>query len=77
MKGAERVQWYRLEWDTEEKLGTVVLVIPGKEREIIGLEPDEFHAISTMLRNERPIFWDEQARTILTGNEVVGEEEID
>lgn len=36
-----------------------------------------FHAVADILRNERPITFDAATRTLSTGNEPVGEEEID
>lgn len=58
--------------------GYVALYTTTNEEHHLGpLPPEAFHALVELLRNERPIFFDPQSRTVLTGRERIGEEEID
>lgn len=73
------INHYRMTWDTAARQGAITLVfsLAGTEETLAPLSAEEFHVLSTFLRNERPIFWDPATRRIFTANEMVGEEEID
>jgi hypothetical protein len=74
---APMVTHYRAAWHYERACGTVALVFPdGTEKELENLDAMHFHAITTLLRNERPIQWIEETQTLSTLKEMTGETEI-
>lgn len=76
-----RISWYRAAWSVVQKSGSITLVVAGNaqnhEVHLTGLAATELHAVLDILRNERPVYWDPQGEMLYTGNEIVGEEEID
>lgn len=68
---------YRAEWSFQTGAGRVFLVGPQGEHEIAGLDAMSFHAVVTLLRNERPIQYDPENQVVKTLNEITGEEEMD
>lgn len=78
---ASRVTWYRLAWSHGQRVGAVTLVCQGNvansEHHLTGLTSQELHALADLLRNERPVFYDPHQQLLYTGNEMVGEEEVD
>lgn len=74
---AKNVTHYRAAWSFEKTNGLVTLVfIDGTERHLDNLDALHFHAITTLLRNERPIQWIEESQTLTTLKEMTGETEI-
>lgn len=75
----EPVSLYQLFWNVRTGQGRVVLVLGEiplqREVKLENIGPDEFAAVSDLLRNERPIFWDGESAEICTGFEPVGEGE--
>jgi hypothetical protein len=73
-----RVTHYKLEFRPQRRLGQITLVLQGGSEVVLkDLLAETFHAVSVMLREERPIFFDSAEGAILTGSEPVGEDEID
>ena len=68
---------YRAEWSFQTGTGRIFLVGPQGEHEIAGLDAMSFHAVVTLLRNERPIQYDPENQVVKTLNEITGEEEMD
>lgn len=72
---------YRLAWRPETNTGTITLVEgnahPPAEISFGALDPASFQALSVMLREERPVYFDPSTNMIETGMERVGEDEID
>jgi|GEM_PF-1163824 len=77
----ERILFYRLHWSVQAKLGNVVLVTGGvtdqTETTLENLTAPEFQTLVMVLRHERPLYFDPATATVFSGNEIVGEEEID
>ncbi|MFQ3587710.1 MAG: hypothetical protein SNJ74_01150 [Fimbriimonadaceae bacterium] len=75
----EPVSLYQLYWNVRTGQGRIVLVLGEiplqREVKLENIGPEEFAAVSDLLRNERPIFWDPQTAEIATGYEPVGEGE--
>lgn len=75
----EPVSLYRLHWNIRTGHGQIVLVLGEiplqREVKMENVGPAEFMAVSDMLRNESPIFWDGELAEISTGHEPVGEGE--
>ncbi|MBL8040698.1 MAG: hypothetical protein JNM04_05060 [Chthonomonas sp.] len=75
-----KVSHYQMHWNTKTRIGAVRLIIPNgptnAEVELTDMSAQEFHVVSTMLRNEKPIFWDPESGMLYTGSEMVGEEEL-
>jgi len=72
------VQKYKLEYTEgkEEAAITIFFKEDGEERSYtMMLEPDDAVFVADMLRNEKPIRWYPDSKTIGTGKEPVGEEE--
>lgn len=73
-----RVSHYKLQFRPHKRLGKVTVVLQGgQEVHFDDLLAETFHAMSVMLREERPIFYDASSGSIFTGAEPVGEDEID
>lgn len=73
-----RVTHYKLSFFPGSGRGEITLMLMGgQEAKIAHLEPNTFHALSVVLREERPIFFDPATMSIQTGAEPVGEDEID
>jgi hypothetical protein len=75
-----KVSHYQMHWCTRTRIGTIKLIIPNgaqnAEVDLPDLSATEFHAVSTMLRNEKPIYWNAEDAMLFTGSEMVGEEEL-
>lgn len=74
----KRILYYRLNWFPSRGAGEIVLVMEGnQEHTLTGLPTQSYGILVDVLRNERPLYWDEAAGAVRTGNEIVGEEEMD
>lgn len=74
---AKNVTHYRAAWRYEKANGLVTLIFnDGTEQYLDNLDATHFHAITTLLRNERPIQWIEESQTLTTLQEITGETEI-
>ena len=73
----QNVKKYGARWDINKHQGVVsVLFDTTNEWEhIVVKDPMEFFVIVDMLRNEKPIVFDDQKMHVMTSAEKIGEEE--
>ncbi len=72
-KGVEK---YQLAWSHDAKSGSIVLLFQGGgARQINGLSYEDYSAMVDMLRNEKPLWYDENQALLATYHEPVGEGE--
>jgi hypothetical protein len=72
----QSVTHYQATWHVRSNSGNVNLVMPNAQHEITGLDSGAFHALVDILRNERPVYWNETDQTVHTLSELVGEGEM-
>ncbi|MCB0192697.1 MAG: hypothetical protein KDJ65_12195 [Anaerolineae bacterium] len=73
---AKFVEKYQVGWQHAAKVGTIVLLFQGSGfRQINNLPYESYSAMVDMLRNEKPIWYDENQSLLATIHEPVGEEE--
>jgi len=75
---AERVNTYYARWSPTKHTGYVVLYWSGGSKtlpEQSFQSPTEFQIIVDLLRNEKPVWWDEPTSRLFCHNEPVGEGE--
>ena len=69
----EEVVSYKTYWDLDDHFGGVVLSTEGGDNVNLRLEnPAEFAAVSDMLRNEKPVYYDSDRKFLHTSPEPVG-----
>jgi len=72
----QKIAKYGARWDINNHQGIVSLLYSsGDWKHITIKDPMEFYVIVDLLRNEKPILYDDQKVHILTSAEKVGEEE--
>lgn len=71
------VKTYRLYWDVKNNIGGAILVLDrAKEVPLEFEQPQVFLAVSSLLRNEGPLFFDPRRGRLQTRSEPVGEGEV-
>lgn len=72
----QTVEKYQLAWQHSAKKGSIVLLFPGGGgKQINGLDADDFLVMSELLRNEKPMWYDENQSLLATTHEPIGEAE--
>ena len=75
---AVQVKRYYARWKPENHMGYVIIYWDGGSKafpEGSFKSPDEFRVVVDLLRNEKPIWWDEPTGRLYASNEPVGEGE--
>jgi hypothetical protein len=73
---AKTVEKYQLAWQHSGKKGSIVLLFEGGGgKQINGLDADDFLVMSELLRNEKPMWYDENQSLLATTHEPIGEAE--
>ncbi|NOR78712.1 MAG: hypothetical protein GQ523_09935 [Methanophagales archaeon] len=73
---AKDVESYQVGWKHDGKYGIIVLFFEGGESHKIDyLSYEDYSAMVDMLRNEKPVWYDENRALLATYKEPVGEEE--
>ncbi|MBD3229853.1 MAG: hypothetical protein GF329_16845 [Candidatus Lokiarchaeota archaeon] len=74
----QKVKKYAARWDINGHRGLVSVLYDAKGGDwehIIIKDPMEFFVVVDMLRNEKPVMYDDQKIHVMTSDEPVGEEE--
>ncbi len=68
---------YYSRWDLKEHKGRIAMYDSGNQliENHMFSNPAEFQAVVSMLRNEKPLWYDTEAQHLRTGSEPVGEGE--
>jgi len=73
---AKDVESYQVGWKHDGKYGIIVLFFEGGgSHQIDYLSYEDYSAMVDMLRNEKPVWYDENRALLATYKEPVGEEE--
>lgn len=72
----QAITHYQAEWHLKSNTGNITLIFSNGQHQVVGLSPDAFHALVDVLRNERPVYWNEADQVIHTLSELVGEGEM-
>ena len=75
---AEQVNTYYARWSPSRHHGYVIVYWSGGSKQFPEgsfANPAEFQIVVDMLRNEKPVWWDEPTQRLYVSNEPVGEGE--
>ncbi len=76
-----KVVKYAISWATAQRKGYITLITndssgkPTGRTPLSPASPEEFICLLDILRNEKPVFWDDNSATLETGFEPTGEGE--
>jgi hypothetical protein len=71
-----QVNAYYVFWDIDGHSGNIQLNLANNTGWAIGGQtPDEMHMLVDLLRNEKPIYFEDTQRLLIVGSEPVGEGE--
>ena len=73
---AKTIDKYQLAWQYSSNRGAIVLLFSGGgAKQINGLAFQDYQAMVDILRNEKPVWYDEGQSLLATAHELVGEGE--